>query len=130
MSDLGNKEIFAKNLNYYMDLNGKARNDICNDLGFPYSTFTDWTNGNVYPRIDKIEMLANYFGVEKSDLIEDKSKLLDKEDELTQYLDELHKRPEMKMLFKVAKGATKEDVEKAVKIIEMFRNHSSDEDDI
>lgn len=72
MSDLGNKEIFSKNLRYYMTLNAKTRNDICNDLGFKYTTFTDWYNGNIYPRIDKIEMLANYFRIEKSDLIENK----------------------------------------------------------
>ena len=35
-----------------------------------YSTLSDWINGNKYPRIDKIEILANYFGIEKSDLIE------------------------------------------------------------
>ena len=74
MSDLGNKEIFSKNLKYYMELNHKDRNDICHDLGFKYSTVTDWINGNIYPRIDKIEMLANYFYIEKSDLIEDPSK--------------------------------------------------------
>lgn len=74
MSDLGNKEIFAKNLQYYMKINHKDRNDICNILGFKYSTFSDWYNGNKYPRIDKIEILANYFGIEKSDLIEDRQK--------------------------------------------------------
>lgn len=74
MSDLGNKEIFAKNLNYYMDINKKDRNEVCKDLDFPYTTFSDWCNGKKYPRIDKIEMLANYFGIEKSDLIESKSK--------------------------------------------------------
>lgn len=74
MSDLGNKEIFSKNLKYYMTINNKNRNDICDILGFKYSTFSDWYNGNKYPRIDKIEMLANYFRIEKSDLIEDKEK--------------------------------------------------------
>ena len=70
MSDLGNKEIFSKNLKYYMTLNNKDRNDICHDLNFPYTTFAEWYNGNIYPRIDKIEMLANYFNIKKSDLIE------------------------------------------------------------
>jgi len=70
MSDLGNKKIFSKNLKYYMELNNKDRNDICKILGFKYSTFSDWYNGNKYPRIDKIEMLANYFNIKKSDLIE------------------------------------------------------------
>ena len=72
MSDLGNKEIFAKNLQYYMTLNNKTRNDVCRDLDIPYSTFTDWCNANIYPRIDKIQMLANYFDIQKSDLVESK----------------------------------------------------------
>lgn len=75
MSDLGNKEIFAKNLNYYMNLNKKTRTDVCRDLDIPYSTFTDWCNANIYPRIDKIELLANYFEIKKSDLVENKEKL-------------------------------------------------------
>ena len=75
MSDLGNKEIFAKNLKYYMELNQKDRNDICKDLNFPYTTFAEWDNGKIYPRIDKIEMIANYFNIKKSDLIENKNKL-------------------------------------------------------
>ena len=80
MGDLGNKEIFAKNLNYYMNINKKNniqvnRSDVCRDLDIPYSTFTDWCNANIYPRIDKIEMLANYFEIKKSDLVENKEKI-------------------------------------------------------
>lgn len=56
-----------------MEQKGKDRRQVCEDLGFKYTTFTDWYNGKKYPRIDKIEMLADYFGVLKSDLIEDKS---------------------------------------------------------
>ena len=73
MSALGNKKVFSENLRRYMALYEKNRNDICNDLGFAYTTFTSWETGINYPRIDKIEMLANYFGIEKSDLIENKS---------------------------------------------------------
>lgn len=79
MNDLGNNEIFSKNLRYYMTINNKTRNDVCKDLDFKYTTFTDWYNGNIYPRIDKIEQLANYFRIEKSDLIEDKSNIDNKQ---------------------------------------------------
>lgn len=70
MSDLGNREVLAKNIQYYMDKYGKSRNDVCKALGVSYTTFTGWVTGQYYPRIDKIEMMANYFGIEKSDLIE------------------------------------------------------------
>lgn len=74
MDGLGNKEIMSKNLKYYLSRSGKERAKVCDDLGFSYSTFTEWLNGKKYPRIDKIEMLAIYFGVEKPDLIEDHDK--------------------------------------------------------
>lgn len=69
---MNNKNIFAANLRRYMELNDKSRKDVCNDLGFNYNTYTDWVKGNKYPRMDKVEMLANYFGILKSDLIEEK----------------------------------------------------------
>lgn len=73
MSDLGNKEIFSKNLKRYMKINDKDRSDVSRDLEIPYSTLTDWYNGNIYPRIDKIQLLANYFGIQKADLVEENS---------------------------------------------------------
>lgn len=75
MGDLGNKAIMAENIKYYMEKNNKSRNDICDDLGFKYTTFSDWVNGKKYPRIDKIEMMANYFGVEKSALVEKRNNI-------------------------------------------------------
>lgn len=76
MADLENKKTLSNNLKYYMSINNKSRNDICNDLHLKYSTVRDWELGNIYPRIDKIEMLANYFNIQKSDLIEEKQNLL------------------------------------------------------
>lgn len=73
-TQLGNKKIMAKNIQYYMDLYNKTRNDICQDLGIKYTTFADWIKANTYPRIDKIELMANYFNIEKSDLIEEHNK--------------------------------------------------------
>ena len=70
MRGLGNKEIMSQNIQRLMAKYSKDRNDICRDLGFKYTTFTDWVNGNTYPRIDKIELMANYFNVSKSELVE------------------------------------------------------------
>ena len=70
---MDNKNIFAENLKRYMKLNNKTRKQVCNDLDFSYYTFSDWVNGKKYPRMDKVERLAMYFGIKKSDLIEEKS---------------------------------------------------------
>lgn len=67
-----NKNIFASNLQKYMDLNKVTRRDLSDALGVSYYTITSWVNGSKYPRMDKVEMLADYFGILKSDLIEEK----------------------------------------------------------
>ena len=68
---LGNKETMARNIKKYLVVTRKDQAEVCKDLSFPETTFSGWVNAKNYPRIDKIEMMANYFGVEKSDLIED-----------------------------------------------------------
>ena len=68
------KEVFSKNLQKHMALNGKSRKEVCQALGYSYFTFSDWINGKKMPRMDKVEQLANYFGIKKSDLIEEQKK--------------------------------------------------------
>ena len=72
MGNVGNKETMAKNLLYYVERSGKTQSEIAESVGVARSTFSEWIKGNKYPRIDKIELLANFFGILKSDLIEEK----------------------------------------------------------
>ena len=69
---MNNKNIFSLNLKRYMNEQNKSRREVSEALGVSYYTFSDWVNGKKYPRMDKVEKLANYFGILKSDLIEDK----------------------------------------------------------
>ena len=75
MDDRNNKSILAENIRHYMELNDKTRNDMCEALGVKYTTFADWVNAKTYPRIDRIEQIANYFGIEKSALMEKRNPL-------------------------------------------------------
>lgn len=122
MSDLGNKAIMAENIQRLMDSRGIDRNKIYADLGFKYTTFTDWVKGNTYPRIDKIEMMANYFGVNKSELVE---KHVEggyyTNAEAAEFAEYLRTRPGARMLFSAAKDISKEDLEKAVEYIELLK---------
>lgn len=72
MSDIGNNAIFAKNLSYYIERSGKTQKEIAEALNVATSTLNNWVMGNKYPRMGSVEMLANYFGIQKSDLIEEK----------------------------------------------------------
>lgn len=64
------KRIMAENIERLMDIKGVSNQQLCDDLNIKYTTLLDWKKGVTYPRIGKVELLANYFGVKKSDLIE------------------------------------------------------------
>ena len=68
---MSNRSALSNNLKKYISKSGKDRGQVARDLKISYSTLTDWVNGKKYPRINNIEKLAAYFGVSKSDLIED-----------------------------------------------------------
>lgn len=69
---MDNKDVFSRNLRYYMNSQNKTRQDISDALGISYFTITSWANGSKYPRMNKVEQLAKYFDISISDLIEDK----------------------------------------------------------
>lgn len=55
--------VFAKNLNYYLELNDKSRSELANDLGIAKTVVSSWCNGVNFPRADKIMLLSKYFNV-------------------------------------------------------------------
>ena len=114
-NNLGNREIMAQNIQYYMDLNNKERRDVCRDLGIRYTTLTDWIKGNTYPRIDKIELLAHYFNITKADLVEERN---DKKAEKKMLLvfDEQKLLTNYRKLNDTGKAKAQEDVEDLTQI--------------
>ena len=80
MTDEEQKRIFAKNLNKNISLNQKQQIDVAKDLGINPTTYNMWCKGNSMPNVGKIQRLADYFGIGKSDLTDLKeSKEPDKE---------------------------------------------------
>ena len=106
---MDNKNIFAANLKRQMALHQKTRRQICSDLDFSYYTFSDWVNGKKYPRMDKVEMLADYFGILKSDLIEDKKEKPTEYDGLSE---------KKKALIDFAKSVPEDKAEMILKVIQ------------
>lgn len=96
-SDLGNKEVFSRNLNRYLRLSGKTKKEVAAAVKISESTFCEWTKGRVYPRMDKVQALAEYFGIRMSDLVEnsniDKETITNQEQEI---FDLFHRVPEEK----------------------------------
>ena len=55
-----------------MELSGKTQKELAEITGVSAPTFNEWVNAKKFPRIDKIQALADYFNIQKSDLIEEK----------------------------------------------------------
>ncbi len=108
-----NKKVIAQNILRYMKLKEKSRHEVCKDLGLSYSTFSEWVSAKKYPRIDKIELMANYFCCEKSDLIEEKTaeqiQMQEKNDLLSDIIIALRTDDE---LLEIVENLTKLDAEK------------------
>lgn len=80
------REIFKKNLNYIATTKGKTQTDIVEALGISASTVSDWFNGKKYPRVDKMQRLADFFGVRMSELTNESANGLDNADPLAEEL--------------------------------------------
>lgn len=73
------KEVLARNIRRYMNAANINQKELAEIVGVSAPTVNDWLKGKKYPRIGKVEIMANYFGCEKSDLIEEKNAVVDVE---------------------------------------------------
>jgi|LSQX01.1.fsa_nt_gb transcriptional regulator with XRE-family HTH domain len=100
-----------------------SKKQMADFLKIDQSTYGKYELGKREPDYDMIKKLADFFNVSVDYLLcrTDAQETLEFDDEVNELLEELHKRPEMKMLFSISRKATKEDIEKAVKIIEALK---------
>lgn len=68
MSNLGNRKIMSENIRRLLKNKGVTRKQAAYELGIPYTTFNGWITLEAYPRVDRIDTMANYFGVKSSEL--------------------------------------------------------------
>lgn len=73
MTDEEQKVIFSKNLNNYLSLSHKTQKQVAEAIGVSPQTFNTWCQAIALPRMGKVQKLADYFHIEKSDLIDEKS---------------------------------------------------------
>ena len=130
------KKIFSKNLNHYMEINQKTQTDIINDLGFNKSAVSTWCNGTRLPRMDKVEALAKYFGINRSDLIEEKDNAETSDepyylnDETRQIAQEAFENPELRTLFHVARDIPPERLKAHIEFMKSLKaQEKGDPDD-
>lgn len=113
MSDDVQKKIFTKNLNSYIEASGKTQLEISKSIGVSPQTFNTWCKGIAIPRMGKVQALADYFGINKSDLIEEKNESDTSyylNDETKKIAQEIYENKELGLLFDAARTAEPEDL--------------------
>ena len=124
-------EIYCK----IRDAAGCKDADVSKATGISKSTFSDWKSGRSKPKQEKLQKIADYFGVSVDYLmtginmsyikvVDENNNIVVLDDEALELIDSLRSNPEMRMLFSVSKKATKEDIIKAVKIIEALKDEN------
>lgn len=99
---------------------GMNQEELAKRLGLSKSAISMYEKGAREPSLEVLEAIADTFNVDMNTLTGSKTSA-DLNDEVQEYLEHLKNRSEMRMLFSVAKGATKEDIMQAVKIIEALK---------
>lgn len=112
------REIFVKNLRYFMEAKGISQADICRELNVSSATVSDWCNGKKHPRVDKMQRLAELLGVRFSSLTSE-SGVKDFEDQ--QRLELLHQKPQICTLIDVSRDLPEEDVDFMIQYAERIR---------
>ena len=119
--DLGNKRIMSENIKRHLSQRGLNVKDFSIEMDFKYTTVLDWVNAKTYPRIDKIELMARYFGVDKSDLVEEYNPIKEKQSTTKQILDNVFSKLETNRQDKVVSYAQSElDEQNKENLVQLF----------
>ena len=116
--------------------------ELSEKTGISLSFISDIEHGRrKNPSIENLQKIARGLGVPTAELLAEAGYNLNpinmgsvevkesdvpyniSKNEVAELLDTLHKRPEMKALFSASKNVSKEDIEKAIKIIEALKDN-------
>lgn len=109
-------EIFANNLKFYVIKSGQTQSEIAAALGVSKGTFSDWVSGRSHPRMSRVQEIAEYFGIQKSDLVENGKRGL--EAEVARVIRILNERPALKKLFYAASSLEEHDLNSLIGLLE------------
>lgn len=128
MADEIQKEIFSRNLKKLLSDRGLSQLNVANDINVSPQTFNTWIQCIALPRMGKVQLLADYFGINKSDLLEDHT------DENQYYTDpetaklaqELMDNSYTRALMDASKDAKPEDIQMATDLLLRLKGTNRD----
>lgn len=121
MSEQEYAKIISKNLRRIMYEHNKTQADVSKDLKISKATLSSWMNGTRIPRMPNIDILCHYFNVPRSAIMEPHTEqdyyIEEEAKEIAQFLKD---NPEYKILFDASRKVKKDDLQKALKAVNIF----------
>ena len=121
MADEELRKIFAKNLNNFLALNGYKQADLARHMKVSTATTAKWCTGQTLPRIDKIQSICNWLGIEKADLLNERPDPTEEyyiNKDARDLAEFLHKNPKYKVLFDASRKVKPDDIEFVKQLID------------
>ena len=125
MSDELQKRIFSENLKRLMEEQNLTQADVAKSIGVSPQTFNTWVRGIALPRMGKIQRLADYFRVDKSDLLEETAnnkKTYYSDPEVGKIVNELKDRPDLRVLLDASRDLDESDMFELIDIINKIKD--------
>lgn len=130
MSDEEQRRIFSKNLNHYLEISEKTQKEVADAIGVAPQTFNTWCMGVAIPRMGKVQKLADYFGIQKSDLIDEKPvRRYYINDETAKAAQEMLENKELHALFDVERNMSPEELRAVYGMIMALKKEENKTDD-
>lgn len=130
MSDEEQKRIFAENLRYYLDQHGYTQIEVAEKIGVSQQRFSSWCAGRAIPRMDKIQALADFFGIPKSYLIDERSHTPSSSyyvnPETARIAQQIYDDPDLRVLFDAAEDVSPESIRLAAEMLRRMKETNPD----
>lgn len=126
MSEKELNQIIAVNISRLLDQQGKSQFDLADYVGVSQSAVSNWCKGKKTPRMSKIDKICEFFGVNRSDILEEHEGGYYVNDGVAEIVQALLDNPNMKVLFDAAKGSKVEDIHMAADLLERLKKTNPD----
>lgn len=119
-------KIIAKNLRELAFYHEKTQAEISRDLNISKATLSSWMNGTRVPRMDKVDLLCNYFNCTRSDIMEDHSKDYYLRMDTARVAQAAFNDPNLRALFDIARDSEPQDIQMAIDLLRRFKRTNPD----
>lgn len=121
---------FQRNLNHLLAINKMSQVDLQKELGVSTATTSDWCAGKKIPKMDRVEEIANLFGVTTSEMLADNlaGEHFYFSKETRDIADEISENKELRLLFKATKDVNAGDLKMITELLKSLKRKERGDD--